>query len=151
MKKIFTFFIAVCCSTAVLAQNDGKTPYQTKSLANDAISKVTVSTMAGAIMVTGRGNEAPRIEVYIKGNNNRQFTKEQIEQKLKADYDMNITVDGHELKAVVKTKQDNMDWKNALNISFKIYVPEQVSTDLRTSGGGIQLDNLKWEMVSQPR
>jgi hypothetical protein len=126
-----------------LAQNDGKTPYQTKSLANDGISKVTVSTMAGGIMVSGQSGQSPRVEVYIKGNNNHQLTKEQIEQKLAQDYDLTINVEGHELKAEVKTKHDNIDWKNALNISFKIYVPQQVSTDLRTSGGGIQLDNLK--------
>jgi len=30
-----------------------------------------------------------------------------------------------------------------MSISFKIYVPSEVSTDLKTSGGGIQLDNLK--------
>src|SRR4051812_25309280 len=101
MKRILTFFIAACCSTAVLAQdNDGKTPYLTKSLANDAITNVTVSTSAGGIMVTGQSGQAPRIEVYVKGTNNRQLTKEEIQKRLDEYYDMNINVSGHELNAV---------------------------------------------------
>ena len=32
-----------------------------------------------------------------------------------------------------------MDWKKALNISFKAFVPVKVSTELATSGGGIEL------------
>jgi DUF4097 and DUF4098 domain-containing protein YvlB len=56
---------------------------------------------------------------------------------------MNISVNGHELSAIVKTKHNFENWRNQMSISFKIYVPRQVTTDLKTSGGGISLDNLK--------
>jgi len=144
MKTFLTLFIAACQSVVALAQdNDNKTPYLTKSLANDAISSVVVSTSAGGIMVSGRSGEAPRVEVYIKGNNGHELTKEEIQKRLEEDYDMNISVNGHELSAVVKTKHNMEEWRHGMSISFKIYVPQQVSTDLRTSGGGISLDNLK--------
>jgi hypothetical protein len=72
MKTYFTLFIVACQSVVALAQdNENKTPYLTKSLANDAINSVVVSTSAGGISVSGKSGEAPRIEVYIKGNNNR--------------------------------------------------------------------------------
>ena len=102
-----------------------------------------VSTSAGGISVTGGEGQSPRIEVYIQGNNGREISKEEIEKRLAEDYDMNIAVNGHELSAVVKTKHNFNDWKKAISISFKIYVPQQVSTDLKTSGGGIRLVNLK--------
>jgi len=145
MKTLFTLLTVACFGTAALAQDyDNKTPYLTKSLANDAISNVVVSTSAGGIAVSGKSGEAPRIEVYIKGNNNHDLSKEEIEKRLAEDYDMDISVNGHELSATVKTKHnDHFDWKRSLSISFKIYVPEEVSTNLRTSGGGIRLDNLK--------
>jgi Putative adhesin len=142
MKKILTLFIAACCSIAAFAQ-DNETPYQTKSLANDAISSVIVTTSAGGILVSGQSGQAPRVEVYIKGNNNRKLSKDEIQKLLDENYDLNVTVNGHEVSAIVKNKHDHMDRENSLSISFKIYVPQQVSTDLRTSGGGIQLDNLK--------
>ena len=145
MKTYLTLLIVACQSVVALAQDgDSKTPYLNKSLSGDAISSVVVSTSAGGIYVTGQPGAAPRIEVYIKGNNNRELSKEEIDKRLAEDYDMDISVNGHQLNASVKTKKrDNFDWKKSLSISFKIYVPEQVSTDLKTSGGGIRLDNLK--------
>jgi DUF4097 and DUF4098 domain-containing protein YvlB len=143
MKTYFTLFIVACQCVTTMAQ-DYKTPYLTKSLANDAISSVVVNTSAGGIKVSGESGEAPRVEVYIQGNNNQHLTKAEIEKRLAEDYDLNISVNGHELTATVKNKhRDDFDWKRSMSISFKIYVPQQVSTDLKTSGGGIQLDNLK--------
>jgi DUF4097 and DUF4098 domain-containing protein YvlB len=112
-------------------------------LASNAINSVVVNTSAGGILVSGKSGEAPRIEVYIRGNNNHDLSKEEIQKRLTNDFDMDISVTGHELKATVKTKHQ-INWnREGLNISFKIYVPEQVATDLHTSGGGIHLDNLK--------
>jgi Putative adhesin len=143
-RRILTLCFVACLSVAAMAQDNGKPPYLTKSLSGDAISNVTVSTSAGGITVSGGSGQPARIEVYINGSNSHeQISKEEIQKRLDADYDLNIAVDGHELKATVKTKHDHIDWKRGLNISFKIYVPENVSTDLHTSGGGIQLDNLK--------
>jgi len=142
MKTIFTLLFATCLGAAALAQ-DNQTPYLTKSLANDGINSVVVSTSAGGINVSGKSGEAPRIEVYIKGNNDRELSKEEIKKRLDEDYEMTITVNGHELNASVKHRHEITDWHRGLSISFKIYVPEQVSTNLHTSGGGIMLDNLK--------
>jgi hypothetical protein len=142
MKTYLTLFIVACQSVVALAQDNDKKPYLTKSLANDAISNVFVSTSAGGIKVSGEAGESPRIEVYIKGNHNKELSKEEIEKRLAEDYDMNISVNGHELTATVKTKHNFSNWRNQMSISFKIYVPKQVSTELKTSGGGIQLDNL---------
>ncbi|MCW3087427.1 MAG: hypothetical protein JWQ78_813, partial [Sediminibacterium sp.] len=49
--------------------------------------------------------------------------------------------------AIAKHKKTNERdwWQDALNISFRIYVPETVATDLRTSGGNIALTNIKGE------
>ena len=144
MKTYLTLFIVACQSVVALAQdNDGKAPYLTKSLANDAINSVLVSTSAGGISVSGQSGQSPRVEVYIRGNNGRELSKEEIQKRLAEDYDMNISVTGHELSAIVKNKHNFSNWRRSMSISFKIYVPQQVATDLKTSGGGIQLDNLK--------
>lgn len=142
MKTYLTLLIVACQSAAALAQTD-KTPYLTKSLSNDAINNVTVSTSAGGIMVSGESGQQPRIEVYIKGNNNQKLSKEEIAKRLEEDYLMNIDVNGHELSATVKNKHNFSNWRRQMSISFKIYVPQAVSTNLKTSGGGIELNNLK--------
>jgi len=146
MKGILTFLLAAGFSTAALAQDGDKTPYMTKSLAND-ISKVVVKTSAGGIFVTGRSGEAPRIEVYIRDNHGHELSHEEAQRRLEKNFDMDINVNGHELDATVKSKHENdgnwFNWnKEGLNISFRIYVPNHVSTDLATSGGGIELSDL---------
>ena len=144
MKTYLTLFIVACQSMVALAQDgDNKTPYLTKSLAGDAISSVVVSTSAGGISVSGATGQEPRVEVYIQGNNGHKLSKEEIAKRLEEDYDMNISVNGHELSAVVKNKHNFTNWHESISISFKIFVPENVSTELKTSGGGISLDHLK--------
>jgi hypothetical protein len=144
MKTYLTLFIVACQSMVALAQdNENKTPYLTKSLAHDAISSVMVNTSAGGISVSGQSGQEPRVEVYIRGNNNRELSKEEIKKRLDEDYDLSVTVNGHEVTAIAKNKHNFSNWRNQISISFKIYVPEQVSTDLKTSGGGIRLDHLK--------
>ena len=82
MKRILPFLIVACQSMAVLAQDDyNKTPYLSKSLAQDAINSVVVSTSAGGIDVSGKSGEAARIEVYIKGNNGKELSKEEIQKR----------------------------------------------------------------------
>lgn len=143
--KAYLLLLFLACQTAVtLAQDDeNKTPYLTKSLANDAINSVVVSTSAGGIAVSGEQGQSPRVEVYIRGNNNQHLTKEEIQKRLDEDYDLSVSVNGHEVRAIARNKHDNMNWRRSISISFKIYVPQQVNTDLKTSGGGIRLDNLK--------
>jgi len=143
MKTYFLLVALACSTTTALAQDDSRTPYLTKSLASDAINRVVVNTSAGGILVSGRSGEAARVEVYIKGNNGRDLSKEEIKKRLDEDYDLSVSVSGHEVRAIAKSKHNFSDWKRQMSISFKIYVPEQTSTDLRTSGGGINLDNLK--------
>lgn len=139
MKKMLVFFAALAVWTASLAQ-DGA--YLTKSLAKETVSDVYARTSGGGISVSGVGVGETRVEVYITGNNNRTLSKDEIKEKLEEDYKLDVSVSGNKVTAVAEPKHSNMNWKQALNISFKIYVPQNVSTDLSTSGGGIDLTNL---------
>jgi len=144
MKKYLLVLFIACQSCVVLAQDGNKTPYQTKSLANDAIKNVYVETSGGSISVSGASGEAARVEVFVQGNNNQNLSKEEIEKRLAADYELEVSVSNHELHARAKRKHENgnWDWRKQLSISFKIYVPKEVNTHLGTSGGSIHLDNL---------
>jgi DUF4097 and DUF4098 domain-containing protein YvlB len=86
------------------------------------------------------------VEVYVGKSNNRngdkELTKEEIQTRLDADYDLDVSVQNGTLIAKARPKHNNMNWKRALSISFRIYVPQTVATDLTTSGGNIELANL---------
>jgi DUF4097 and DUF4098 domain-containing protein YvlB len=145
MKNYLLLLFIACTSSVVFGQDWNKTPYETKSLANDAIKDVFVQTSGGSITISGASGESPRVEIYVHGNNNDDLSKEEVKKRLDADYVLEVSVSNHEVHAMAKRKHEggfNWDWRKQLSISFKIYVPTQVSTHLSTSGGSIHLDNL---------
>jgi hypothetical protein len=141
---IILFFLA--CQGIIASAQDNKTPYLTKSLSGNAIKHVFVSTSGGSITVSGDKGQQPRVEVYITNNMGFNPSKEEIKKHLADDYSLDISVNGGELHAVAKRKHNgNWDWGRSLNIAFKVYVPQDVATNLETSGGSIHLDNLTGE------
>jgi hypothetical protein len=140
MKKYLLFFLLAAFQILVNAQTD-KTPFMTKSLSNESIKDVEVETSGGSIAVSGATANA-RVEVYITSNNNKELTKEEIQQRLNDKYNLDISVANNKVTATARLKEKMTDWKKALNISFKVFVPRNVSTDLSTSGGSISLTNL---------
>ncbi len=142
MKQYFFLLFAAAQSIACIAQTSANDqPYLTKSLAATPIKTAEVQTSGGGISVTGVNNNDARVEVYIRDNHGKTLSKEEIAEKLDK-YNLTVDVTGSTLHAIAKSKMSNMDWKKSLNISFKIYAPNNVSTDLSTSGGNIQLTDL---------
>jgi hypothetical protein len=143
MKTYLLILLIACQSYVAFGQDWNKTPYETRSLANDGIKAVFVKTSGGSINVSGETGESPRIEIYVHGNNGDDLSREEIKKRLENDYNLDVSTSGGELHVDAKRKHDGgWDWRRQLNISFKIFVPKQVSTHLNTSGGSIHLDNL---------
>ncbi len=139
MKKfIVILFLGV---SAALFGQDKEAPYQTRSLTGQKIGRVEVRTSGGSISVTGVPESEARVEVYVRGNNSAPLSKEEIQERLEK-YDLKISVSGNTLVAEASPKERSMNWKRSVSISFKVYVPQQVNTRLRTSGGSIRLANL---------
>jgi len=142
MKKYLFLLLFVALALFSSAQKENQEPYLTKSLSGETIKNIEAITSGGNISVTGASANA-RIEVYISPNNSKNsLTKDEIKQRLEELYDLDVSVKGNKLNAIVKNKKKITDWKNSLSIGFKIYVPENVGTDLTTSGGNISLKNL---------
>jgi hypothetical protein len=143
MKKFSFVLFAVALSTAAFSQSQNeKEPYLTRSLSADAIKLVEAKTSGGSISVSGVSPDQARIEVYVSPNNDGKLSKQEIEQRLAELYSLDINVANNKLTATARSKENIRDWKKALNIAYKIYVPQAVSTDLGTSGGSIHLANL---------
>ena len=144
MKKYLFLLVFLSQVCFIHAQNKfDKEPYLTKSLSNEAVKNIEAKTSGGSISVTGGSSSDARIEVYVSpSNSNSSMTKEEIKQRLEELYNLDISVANGKLTAVAKSKQQIKDWKKALNIAYKIYVNQNVSTDLNTSGGSISIVNL---------
>lgn len=143
MKQLLSFLLITALSQAAAAQNE--TPFLTKALATAGIEQVQAETTGGNIAVTGVPASEAKIEVYIKPNNGgiNQLSKEELQKRLDEDYELSITTDNHKLVAIARPKdRSGRNWKKALSISFKIFVPRNVSSTLTTSGGNLHLSHL---------
>jgi DUF4097 and DUF4098 domain-containing protein YvlB len=143
MKKYLGILLFGSLVVSVKAQEPSREPYLVKSLTSEAIQNVRVETTGGNISVAGADAEA-RIEVYVWPGNSRDrnLSKDEIKKRLEADYDLSISTDNHKLTAIAKPKHEFRNWNSSLSISFKVFVPHNASTDLRTSGGNISLTAL---------
>ena len=145
MKKYFFLLVISCFSIALSAQDKNDAPYLTKSFTGESIKNVESETSGGSITVTGSATGQARVEVFVWPSNkgkNASFSKEEIQKKLDEDYNLTVSAVNGKITAIAESKKKNNNWKNALSISFKIYVPVNVSTELTTSGGSIHLTDL---------
>lgn len=142
MKKIIFLSLFTATAMIAIAQHDRDVPFLTKSFAGKNIQQVVSKTSGGNITVTGGSGES-KVEVFVWGSNGRDnLSKEEIQKRLDENYELTVTAEGGTLTATASSKKMNMNWKNGLSISFKIYVPQNVNTELRTSGGNIRLSTL---------
>ena len=146
MKKYSLILLLTCLYQLSMAQDKNDVPFLTKSFANESIKNIESETSGGSITVLAASAGETQVEVFVyPSNRNRNYnvSKEEIQKRLNEDYDLTVSVSNNKLSTIAKPKRRNMDWKDALSISFKIYVPANVSTDLSTSGGSIHLSGLK--------
>lgn len=148
MKQLFIALTLFTIASPLLAQEKNrdaefyKDPYSVKKF-TEKVTQVVAETTGGNISIVGENTSEPRVEMYVHKQNWRtQVNKEEIKQRLEAEYEVNISVSGGKITATAKTLRKNRDWRDALNISFRIFVPNNTGTSLETSGGNISLANL---------
>jgi len=145
MKKYLMLLTMAVISLAVNAQTQSdKQPYLTKSFSGETINSVVSNTSGGNINVSGVNPSESRIEVFVWQNGNRmnQLSQDELKTKIAEDYNLDISVNNGKLTASATSKHKITYWKKSLSFSFKIYVPDDVSTQLRTSGGNIVLTDI---------
>jgi hypothetical protein len=144
MKNAFSLLFLAASTLAVQAQDwSSKTPFLTKSFAGASIGEVRAETSGGNLSVEATDGE-PRVEVYVWPSNShdRGLSKDELQKKLDEEYDLTLSVDDHVLTAMAKPKDQFLHWNRRLSISFRVFCPHNVSSNLRTSGGNISLSGL---------
>lgn len=139
--------LVLACGAQVLIasaqrNNNDETPFLVKTFSRDQVKQLDVQTSGGNITVTGQASGDARIEMFVRSNNGwSDLSKEEIQKRLDEQYDLTLAVEGGTLKAIARHK-DRDEWRHGLSISFRIYVPENVSSEVKTSGGNIDLSDL---------
>ncbi len=142
MKKILFFLLAAPLIHTASAQ-DKSTPFMVKTFPASSVKSFEAETSGGHISVAGGTGGEAKVEVYVTpSNNNKNWSKAEIQKKLDEEYELSISESGGTIKAIAKRKNRNNNWNDQLSVSFTCFMPTAISTDLRTSGGHIELTGL---------
>lgn len=151
-KVTFAFILSVLATLllmlpAAASPNTGSMPSQDEPYRIETFDITTpgdlnVETSGGHITVKGSSNNSVRVEMYVR-KNGRNLLPEDNDLD---DWDIDISQSGSSVQAVAK-RRGSSGWNifgknNGLSISFVVYTPREMSTDLNTSGGHIEARGL---------
>lgn len=115
-------------------------PYRVESFDLNSPGTLEVQTSGGYISVEGSSSNTVRVEMYVRKNGHNLLPED---TNLK-DWEIDISQSGTTIKAEAKRHGNN--WNlfggNNISISFVVYTPREMSSDLHTSGGHIKMRGL---------
>lgn len=117
-------------------------PYRIETFEVSTPGKLSVRTSGGHITVKGSSSQSVRVEMYVR-KDGQNLLPEDTDLE---DWDIDISQSGSSVQAVAKSRSNN-GWslfgKNKnFSISFVVYTPREISSDLKTSGGHIETRGL---------
>jgi hypothetical protein len=146
MKTLNSFLLLMLVSFGIFAQKDTDKPYMVKTFTASAIKNLKMTTSGGSLSVIGTKDAEAKLEVYVYSNNSDDnLSKEEIEERLQ-NYELSVSQNGDAIVAFSKSKMKSWN-KKSLNIAFKAYVPENITTDINTSGGSINVKGISGNAV----
>jgi len=119
-----------------------KPPYITKEFTLTENGDLNVKTSGGSITVLGQSGNNVKVQMFVKKSGRWFDNDEEIKEALE-NYDISIKKEGNTV--IAKAERSGSDsWfsSNNVSISFKVYVPTKINTDLKTSGGSITLSKV---------
>lgn len=144
MKRHLSLPLFLLMAGSLAAQSNQDEPYQTKTFTGN-LSEVRVDVSGGSIQVHGGNDKDVKVEMYATLNNwpANKLDKAEIEKRL-ADYELVMKTEGSSVVLSSRRKPEvNWDSKRSISVSFKVFTPQNFTTNLKTSGGSIRLSHLK--------
>lgn len=133
--NIGMFAIAVLLSSGLLF---AQKPYMEQSFSVNDNAQLEVEASGGSIDIEGSNTDVVRVEMFVKRRGRFIDPGE-------ADLDnWDITMDksGNTVYAKAKRKGRGGWGNDNYSISFVVYTPINITSDIRTSGGSISMENL---------
>lgn len=139
ISLILTLMLIIPASAATPALNDRDEPYRVEEFNVDPPGDLEVQTSGGHVTVEASESNRVRVEMYVR-RNGRELTPSDTDLD---DFDIEISQSGNRVKAIAERRGRKWNWgRNNISISFVVYTPREMTTELRTSGGHISVTGL---------
>ena len=140
VSMVFTFVIMLTAVKMGWAQSTDDAYKIERFAVNDGV-EISVETSGGSIDVIGKDTDEVTVEMYVR-KRNRYVQAD--DEDLKG---WDILIFESDNKVTVHAKRENSrnwNWnRNTPSISFVVYAPKRSTSEVRTSGGSIELTNLE--------
>ena len=143
--KLFVLLVSISLNASLITVSAQKNePFSVHTFSASSINMVESSLINGSITVTGGGGSEAVVEMYVSGNSSKtsKWSNEEIKKYLDENYTIEVRVNNEKLVVVAKPKNGGKKSKEQFDISLKVKASVQVSTDLKTTNGSIQISNL---------
>ncbi|MDR8393163.1 DUF4097 domain-containing protein [Aliifodinibius sp. S!AR15-10] len=114
-------------------------PYRIEEFNISTPGELEVKTSGGHITVEASETNTVRVEMYVQ-RNGRDLSPSDTDLD---DFDIDISQSGDKVTAIAERRGKVWNWgRNNISVSFVVYTPREMKTDLRTSGGHIAASGL---------
>lgn len=143
ISSAFLLLVLLSVQFAAFSADFKVDPYLTKEFTLKGTGNLKVETSGSSVAVTGAGGNQVIVDMYVKLNG-REIEIEDAEVERELDnYNLDISQSGNTISVIVKKRNNSS--RNKLNLSFKIQVPTEMSSQFQSSGGSISVDGLNGE------
>lgn len=139
----FLLIVATLSGTSISFKEGD--PFRTKTFTLDGPGDLKVRTSGGSIDVSSHSGNTARVEMYVRKRGRTISPQDEDAKEIMEEFDITIEQSGNAISAIAERKSTVFNWfgSGSYSISFTVYVPEQMSCDLNTSGGSIELSGVK--------
>ena len=137
---VFTFVIMLTAVKMGWAQSSDDAYKIERFAVNDGV-EISVETSGGSIDVIGKNTDEVTVEMYVRKRNRYVQAND---EDLKG-WEIEISERNNKITAHAKRENSrNWNWnRNTPSVSFVVYAPVKSTSDVRTSGGSIEMMNLE--------
>lgn len=142
-RKTLTLFVLIFIlfSCNGLAQESDK-PTITKTFEIDRPGFLQASSSGGGVEVKTHNGKTVEVQMFVRKYGRVLSPSDPQVKEILEKYDITIDKKGSEVSAIIKNKIRN-SFINNTGISLKIIVPQEMSCDISSSGGGLRISGVK--------
>lgn len=143
-NKVKTYTMLVMLVTLLscnLSAEENKTPTITKTFDLDQPGNLNAKSAGGKVVVTGHDQNKVEVQVFISKNGKLLSESDPMVEEILKDYELNINKEGSTINAKVK-RISNFKVMNNIGISLSIFVPQEMSCNVGSSGGSLKISGV---------
>ncbi len=141
VKMYLTIALLMTLFSFIGFAQDNKTPTRTKTFELNEPGILNAKSSGGSIVVKTHDENKVVIELYIRKNGEVLSPSDPKVDDVLENYDLEIEKNGSVITANAKRKTNFISWNNT-GISLTIIVPQEMSCNVSSSGGGLKVSGV---------